>query len=620
MAGQPAERTASRAVIAAFAAYVAATAIHIGWIVMHEPFSFDAWNVAVDTQARPFSIGRFFHYWRYEYTHSNPRIGQAFTYLAYKLEYFAPIATPIAYLAAATAITVLGLRRWPHRRARDLGLWAIAVGFIWFSVPEIGKTLFCRAYAANYVYDAAILLWFLVPLRLCVDGRATTRACAAYAVFGIVAGLCNEHTGPALCAFLVLYALWLERRGRGRPTLVWAGATGAIVGFALLFFAPGQGQRYDGLAEKMSLWGRLVQRGLVYNLDILRGLLLAAAPLLCLITIVSLVAALDPRADRPRPRDAARLIAIAMVAGVVMAATLFVSPKLGSRFFIVSTCLLLAGFLALADHVLDTRRKLAPFVVLAVLASSYAAFRTVPLFRRVSREGAARMAALEASRPHTVFYADAFDQVDESWWFYGDDFRDYHKREMVVKYFDLANLVFRSFDAKAPFGASGTRIVPHVVLDPPGTLDAYGGFMMWPPKGFDLRVLRNELDTAIASTRALIAPARLAQVELEVEFDGARPPLPEPRLLAARWTPDRLEMWPSKIVRHGRSTTRHVELPADLAHADFDIYVTRVGGEVKRLGKAGQALHYVPWAPGVYWVLACHPGECFVIAATRSGA
>src|SRR5690242_14298275 len=131
MPGPSPERTASRALIAAFVAYVAATAIHIGWVVLHEPFSFDAWNVAVDTHAKPFSVGRFFHYWWFEYTHSNPRVGQAFTYLAYKLYYFAPIATPLAFLALATAVVVLGLGRRPRRRARDLALWTFAIGFIW---------------------------------------------------------------------------------------------------------------------------------------------------------------------------------------------------------------------------------------------------------------------------------------------------------------------------------------------------------------------------------------------------------------------------------------------------------------------------------------------------------
>ena len=172
-----------------FAAYVVATLIHVGWVVHHEPFGFDAWNVAVDTHAEPITPGRFFSYWWLEYTHSNPRFGQPFAYLAYKLDWFSVIATPLAYLAISLAITVLGVARWPFRRGRDLALWAIVIGALWFSLPQLGKTMFCRAYCANYVYTLAIQLWFLVPLRL-AKNPANWR-CIAYGVFGVIAGMCN---------------------------------------------------------------------------------------------------------------------------------------------------------------------------------------------------------------------------------------------------------------------------------------------------------------------------------------------------------------------------------------------------------------------------------------------
>src|SRR5437773_3442 len=48
---------------ALFVAYIVATVVHVGWVVAHEPFSFDAWNMAVDTSAKPFSVGRFLDYW-----------------------------------------------------------------------------------------------------------------------------------------------------------------------------------------------------------------------------------------------------------------------------------------------------------------------------------------------------------------------------------------------------------------------------------------------------------------------------------------------------------------------------------------------------------------------------
>src|ERR1044071_8225448 len=186
-------RALSRLLRALFVVYVAATAVHIGWVLMHEPFMFDAWNVAVDTEAKPFTVDNFFGYWWYEYTHSNPRLGQAFAYLGYKLEYFSVIAAPVAYLALATAVFAIGARRLPRwKRGRDLGLWAIAIGFIWFALPSVGKTLFNRAYGANYFYTAAIQLWFVAVIRLVRDGRAGVIACIAYAVLGFAAGMCNE--------------------------------------------------------------------------------------------------------------------------------------------------------------------------------------------------------------------------------------------------------------------------------------------------------------------------------------------------------------------------------------------------------------------------------------------
>src|SRR5258706_3233839 len=103
----------SRISRAMFVVYAALVAVHVGWVAHHEPFGFDAWNVAKDTNAKPATVGRFFDYWWLEYTHSNPRFGQPFAYLAYKLDYFAMIATPFAFLALSLAVTVLGIRPWP---------------------------------------------------------------------------------------------------------------------------------------------------------------------------------------------------------------------------------------------------------------------------------------------------------------------------------------------------------------------------------------------------------------------------------------------------------------------------------------------------------------------------
>jgi hypothetical protein len=431
---------------ALFAAYVVATVAHIGYVVAHEPFSFDAWNVAVDTAAKPFTIGRFFDYWRYEYAHANPRLGQPLAYLAYKLDGFAELATPLAYVALTLAITVLGLGRFP-KRGRELALWAIVIGFGWFALPQLGRTMFCRAYATNYLYTAAIQVWFLVLLRLAgAKAEAATREqCITYAMFGALVGICNEHTGPAMIAFLVGCAWW--RRRAGKPSaMALAGAIGTLIGFCALLFAPGQGERYGGLAQRESPVQQVLDHGLSGAIGIFGDYLGYAAPLLGLLMIAMLhaLATKHDGVEAPDPTESTRyaraLILFSLAAGVVITATLCASPKLGSRFFIVLLALLLAALVALLDATVTHAKRLAPLVALAVAASGYAAIRTVPLFHRLAAQGAARMAALEASTPDSQFVAEPWEQVGESWWFIGDDFRDGKKRAMVARYFGLKHV------------------------------------------------------------------------------------------------------------------------------------------------------------------------------------
>jgi hypothetical protein len=135
-----------------FYAYVAVTFCHLAYVVNREPFSFDAWNVAVYTDAKPASISRFFSFWHLMYTTSNPRIGQPFAYLAYKLVGFAEIGTPLAFFAIVLAAFVIGVGRWPSRKNdRDLAVLAIGIGLLWIAGPNLPAYMFCRAYATNYI-------------------------------------------------------------------------------------------------------------------------------------------------------------------------------------------------------------------------------------------------------------------------------------------------------------------------------------------------------------------------------------------------------------------------------------------------------------------------------------
>ncbi len=601
---------ASRVLRLLFVVYVLATLVHIGLVMHHEPFAFDAWNVAKDTQAEPFSVGRFFNYVAFEYTHSNPRVGQWFTYLGYKLEWFSVFATPIAYGALALGMFVLGTGRFP-RWGRDLALLAIATGFAWFAIPRIGMIMFCRAYGANYLYGAVIQLWFLVPLRLRPDGFAKLPACIAYGAFGFIAGACNEHTGPTLVLFTFSYAALQFHRSGVMPPLRIAGALGAIVGFAAIFFAPGQGERYDNLATKVSLLGRLAQRGITNNLDIFRDWVIACAPLLGLLAIVLIIA----RDDDPAPRRGRMvLLQWALIAGSLIAATVFVSPKLGPRFYLHGSVLVLAAFVGICDVVLTTKQRLAPFVALAVAASVYAGARTIPLYLRVHDQSDERVAALVASQPGTVFTADSYEQVEDSWWFLGDDFRDSLKRDLIATYFDLKGVIFRAVDLEAPLGVSDVKLVPRYTLDPPSCLDEHGGLDLGVFKGLDVGSIHKAMKAAIVALRDRIGTTgRLDRLDLAVQFTGTPPVLPRPNIVVGKWhAPDVFEGYVAQIVRPGTGKTREVVVPKDLV--GFELWIYQVGTEAKLLPPDRT---FVPWKRGGYWALACRADECFVVAATR---
>jgi hypothetical protein len=601
-----------------FVIYVVFTAWNIGYVMAHEPFAFDAWNVARDTNGAPFSVGNWLDYGVDQYTHSNPRVGQWLTYLAYKLEYFAVIATPLAYLALAFAITVLGLGRWPSwKRGNDLALFAIVLGVMWFALPKLGMILFCRAYSANYVYGAVIQLWFLVVLRLRPHGEGSVVACVPYWLLGVFAGASNEHTGPTLVIFTLSYAAWRYRMSEAMPKLALSGALGVVVGFAIIFFAPGQGERYDGLGTKVGLVARLLQRGITGNLDILQDYMIAAAPIVGLTLIILVAGARD--FDRDAHKQPLWRFGWALVAGALITVTLFVSPKLGPRMFLLPCALLVAAFVGVADTVLVTSRRLAPVVVLAVLASGYAAARSIPLYARLDEASLVRMQTLDASKPGTVLTVDAYPQIEDTWWFLGDDFRNQNKREMVSDYFGLRDIVFRATDLEAPLGVSDARFTPIYTLTPASCLDASGGLHIGRIRGLDVPSTQRAAKAAIERLRTRIgSKGRIDQLDIAIDFIGATPALPRPSLLLGRWKNDAFEAYGGLIERDGSSRTRVVQLPKDLKVGAVDIFIYNVGHDWKELGKGNSPrLAYEPWRQGTYWALACRPDECFVIAATR---
>ena len=622
---------------ALFVLYLAATAVHLTWVAAHEPFSFDAWNFALATGAKPVTVGRFFEFWIGQYFGSNPRFGQPFAYLSYKLEGFFEVGTPLVYLALVLGAFVLGTGRWPSwRRGKDLAALALATGILWFAAPSLPMVMFCRAYSTNYVWACAIQLWFLVPMRLALAGstdaaapaaasaQPSTARLAAYAFFGVLAGMCNEHIGPALLLLLACLTLWSWRQQGRAPRLLVAGSIGALVGFALIFFAPGQGQRYDGLAEQATLGERLLQRGFTRNLDILQQYLDGAAPLLVFISLAVIVGLLSsPEATAAR-RAALRTLGLAIAFGLLVTITIFVSPKLGPRFYLHSCIGLLAAFLGLVDSFLDNpwgKRLLAALLVVGVITSGYAAYQTVPLFGQLHRESAERLRRLQAQPRGAVVTVESFSQVPMSWWFLGDDFRDRNKRDLVAKYFDLGRVILRGSDAEATLGVTDVRLRFRARTEPATCLGELPGAALPELKGRDVATLQHAFADTVTRLRAAATAqqGQLRRLDLEVEFEGQQPPMVQPHLYVASWRDGELLAYAATVLRVGATRARQVTLPPKLRQEAWDIYAFAVGHGAAKLGTSRQAepLRHTPERFKQYWILACRPGECFVLSARR---
>src|SRR5262249_35802242 len=132
--------------------------------------------------------------------------------------------------------------------------------------------------------------------------------------------------------------------------------------------------------------------------------------------------------------------------------------------------------------------------------------------------------------PHGgVFTAESFEQVDDSWWFLGDDFRDVKKRELIASYFDLRGVIFRAVDIDAPLGVSDVHLVPRYQVTPPACLDTVGGLELGTYRGIDITAVHTAARSAIERLRERIAAhGTLDKLDLVVDFMGTPPPLPRP--------------------------------------------------------------------------------------------
>lgn len=415
------------------------------WIVMilcthWEPVCHDGWghffwhrNLGSSWNAvRGFAVS--------SYEHNNPRLGQIITFLLYTPGSWHSIVTPIVELGMFGLLETVVLGRWPsQRRADDALLFATIAALVLVCAPVAGLMLFYRPFTGNYLYGFVINLLFLVPYRFAYEApkRRPSWWVPAMVVLGVMSGMCNEHTGPAVVGLAVVATYAVHRRGERVGTWAIAGIIGMIAGGVALFVAPAQSIRYNGLATHASLLGRIVGRGVLGDLAVVGRLIAYASPAIVWLGL-GLVARRSRDHVRPSRPEMQTRTELALVGGAfAIALTLLVSPKVGARLYLAPVGLAVTAAAGWMVCQLSGTRTRAAAWVFALGSIAYASFACVRAYREVGPEAAARLVLLEHAPANSVLDLPRYT-IHRSRWAYDDDLEIEQLRNTVSASFGLA--------------------------------------------------------------------------------------------------------------------------------------------------------------------------------------
>jgi hypothetical protein len=205
-----------------------------------------------------------------------------------------------------------------------------------------------------------------------------------------------------------------------------------VAGYVALLAAPGQAERYGGLAAEQTVLERIANRGFVGNLGVV-GLLMAwIAPGLVIAAVIA------GRAWRRAcsPRAIAGFLAVA----AVMVATALAAPRVPARLLVAPAtmvALALGVFLVeLATH----RAKARALRITSLIVSTLALAITLMIFVVTGIEGRARLRQLEHAPPRSLVCVAPYTFSAPTPFSWGDDFRSPALTARVARALDLAGI------------------------------------------------------------------------------------------------------------------------------------------------------------------------------------
>ncbi|HEY1546993.1 MAG TPA: DUF6056 family protein [Kofleriaceae bacterium] len=405
-----------------------------------EPIVRDTWGHFLWHVHIPFTPSAVWQFAYDSYMHNNPRIGQTLTWLIATPGPWHAIVTPIVELALFAQLSALALGRWPSvRSTTDALLFAMVVALVFATARQLGPMLFYQPFTGNYLFGHVISLALVLPYRFhFAEPRPRGWSWIAIALItGVFAGLSNEHTAPTCAAACVLIALWCWHRDRRVPAWMIAGIVGVIAGGILLYIAPGQSIRYNGIATQQGVLGRIVGRGLVGDLGV-AFTVVGYTWMMSFALALGLVAWL--LAGKPPIGSAVRCAAAIAAAGVAISVTLIASPKIGQRLYFASSCLVAAAVAGLIMPMLADRRARLVAWLVAGVTIAVILVQCVRVYAVVGPEGADRVDAITHAAEHSVVTVAPYTKP-RSRWFLGEDFGVDSERFNIAIAFHLQGIL-----------------------------------------------------------------------------------------------------------------------------------------------------------------------------------
>jgi len=378
--------------------------------VLRDGWGHVQWHKTFETT--PCNVWQFAHD---SYVHNNPRFGQVLTLLVYTPGPWHALVTPLVELALFYLLALHALGRRPSfARTDDALMFATILAMVALTAPLIGQLLFYRPFTGNYLFGFVIGLAVLAPYRLhaATPGPRRWWWIPIMLVAGGIAGMCNEHTGPATVACVVVAIVAFWRRGERPAAWMIVGLAGVVAGGLALYFAPGQDIRYHGLATSTSLLGRIADRSFVENVKIVTAPYVAIWKLVPWLVFVVL-------GWTHRERRASLLVVAG--ASLAIALTLLVSPKQGGRLDFASICLACAALAGYVVPLVQTRVTQLAAWLLAAAAIAYLLYHLIATYAVVGPEFAQRFDAIESAPEHAVVTVSPYT-LHKSRWFLGEDF------------------------------------------------------------------------------------------------------------------------------------------------------------------------------------------------------